>query len=147
MAISAKRRRVCVFLLQLGGPESLDEIEPFLRNLFEDVLPVPRPMRRALGGFMAKRRAPDVAPLYAKIGGSSPLRANTEAQALALEERLALLGLDAKVVVAMRYAAPRALEALEDARRLWSDAVWVALPLYPQFSFATTGSSLPTRTT
>jgi len=142
MSTPEKRRRLCVFLLQLGGPESVAEIEPFLRNLFEDVLPVPRPMRRALGNFMAKRRAPSVAPLYERIGGASPLRANTEAQARALEERLAVLGLEAKVFVAMRYAPPRVDDALEEARRHWSDATWVALPLYPQYSFATTRSSL-----
>ncbi len=135
-------RRICIFLLQLGGPETLADIEPFLRNLFADVLPVPRLVRGGLARLIAWRRAPRVAPLYAELGGGSPLRRNTEAQAQALAARLATLNISARVLVGMRYAPPRVEAALAEARQAWADAPWVALPLYPQYSFATTRSSL-----
>ncbi len=135
-------QRVCVFLLQLGGPEKLDDIEPFLRNLFEDVLPVPHFLRSFVARRIAHSRAPQVAPQYERMGGGSPLLRNTQAQGQALEQRLRQRGHDAKVLLAMRYAPPRASLALEEARLHWSDAEWVALPLYPQYSFATTRSSL-----
>ena len=134
--------QVCVFLLQLGGPQTLADIEPFLRNLFEDVLPLPRWLRRPLAGFIAKRRTPEVRPLYAEIGGGSPLLPNTEAQRDALEARLRQLGVHAKVLIAMRYAPPRASQALAYARQHLAGVPWIALSLYPQYSFATSRSSL-----
>lgn len=141
-SLEPKRRRVCVFLLQLGGPASAAEIEPFLRNLFEDVLWVPRWLRRPLARLIARRRAPKVAPLYEAIGGGSPILPNTKAQATALEARLEKAGLEPRVLICMRYAPPRAADAVDEARQDWSDARWVALPLYPQYSYATTRSSL-----
>jgi ferrochelatase len=142
MPLRAPTNRLCVFLLQLGGPDSLEAIEPFLRNLFEDVLPVPRWAKKTVAGFLAQRRAPKVAPLYEEIGGRSPLGPNTAAQAEALQASLCQQGFAARVFTAMRYAPPRALAAVDEARRLFADAPWVALPLYPQYSFATTRSSL-----
>jgi len=142
MSDTPKPRRVCVFLLQLGGPDSQETIEPFLKNLFEDVLPLPGWLRGRVAGLIARRRTPHVAPLYAEIGGGSPILANTEAQARGLEALLAARGYDARALVVMRYSPPRARAVLEEARRHWSDALWVALPLYPQYSFATTRSSL-----
>jgi protoporphyrin/coproporphyrin ferrochelatase len=142
MTDSPKPRRVCVFLLQLGGPASQDTIEPFLANLFEDVLPLPHWLRPRVARLIARRRTPKVAPLYAELGGGSPILPNTEAQATALEATLKARGFDARVLIAMRYSPPRASDALEEARRHWSDALWVALPPYPQYSFATTRSSL-----
>lgn len=134
--------QICIFLLQLGGPNTLDDIQAFLHNLFEDVLPLPRFLRRPLAGFIAKRRAPKVRPLYAEIGGGSPLLPNTEAQATALEARMAALGMPAKVLICMRYAPPRAETALAYAREHLADVPWVALSLYPQYSYATSRSSL-----
>jgi ferrochelatase len=142
MSDTPKPRRVCVFLLQLGGPDSRETIEPFLKNLFEDVLPLPRWLRGRVAGLIARRRTPHVAPLYAEIGGGSPILANTEAQARGIEALLKARGLDARTLIVMRYSPPRAQEVIEEARRHWSDALWVALPLYPQYSFATTRSSL-----
>ena len=142
MTDSTKPRRLCVFLLQLGGPERLEDVELFLRNLFEDVLPLPNWAKRKLGAFIARRRAPKVVPFYREIGGGSPIRANTQAQAAALQAQLQARDFDARVLVAMRYTPPRASEVLAEARLHWSDAAWVALPLYPQYSFATTRSSL-----
>ena len=78
--------RICVLLLQLGGPETIDDIEPFLKNLLYDVLPLPPLFRRFVAHAIAKARASKVAPLYEEIGGGSPLRRQTEEQAAALEE-------------------------------------------------------------
>ena len=141
-AIPRTEPQVCVFLLQLGGPKTLDDIRPFLRNLFEDVLPLPRWLRRPLAAFIAWRRTPEVRPLYQEIGGGSPLLANTEAQRDALEARLAALGVEAKVIIAMRYAPPRVDDGLAYARAHLKDVPWVALSLFPQYSFATSRSSL-----
>ncbi|MBI5507183.1 MAG: ferrochelatase [Deltaproteobacteria bacterium] len=137
-----KPRRVCVFLMQLGGPETLADIEPFLVNLLEDVLPAPDWLRPRLARFIAKRRTPKVTPIYRRLGGGSPLCDNTEAQAAALQARLVASGVEAEVLVAMRYAPPRVAEALAHARLTSSEATWVALPLYPQYSCATSKSSL-----
>lgn len=134
--------QVCIFLLQLGGPSDVHTIEPFLRNLFEDVLPGPRWLRGIIAGIVAKRRTPTVAPLYEEMGGGSPLLVNTEAQAAALTQRLTELGIPNRVLIAMRYAPPRFADALATARKEHGSVPWVALPLYPQFSYATTRSSL-----
>ncbi|HET6345666.1 MAG TPA: ferrochelatase [Myxococcota bacterium] len=139
---SSAKPKLCIFLLQLGGPKDLQAIEPFLRNLFADVLPLPGFLRRPLAAWIARRRTPEVAPLYQEIGGGSPLLANTEAQRAALEARLRDLGFDARVLIAMRYAPPRGAEALLEARAACASAHWLALPLYPQYSYATTRSSL-----
>lgn len=133
--------KACVFLLQLGGPETLNDIQPFLTNLFEDVFPLPKFLRRPLARWIAKKRTPKVTPLYAAMGGGSPLRRNTDAQAHALEQKLAELGIPARVFVCMRYAPPRSSTALAEAREHCGNVPWVVLPLYPQYSFATTRSS------
>lgn len=140
--VPAAKPRICIFLLQLGGPADLAAIEPFLRNLFEDVLPLPGLVRKPLARLIARRRTPEVRPLYQEIGGGSPLLPNTQAQATALETGLRALGLDATVLVCMRYAPPRAAEALLTARAHHADATWLAVPLYPHYSFATTRSSV-----
>jgi ferrochelatase len=132
----------CVFLFQLGGPKDLEGIKPFLHNLFADVLPGPMWLRNLMGQFIAWRRTPKVMPLYAALGGGSPLLPNTQAQADALTTELARRGTPCEVHIAMRYAPPRLDDALAAARRLGDDLPWVALPLYPHFSYATTRSSL-----
>jgi len=139
---SRTAQKIQVFLLQLGAPNNVAAIEPFLQNLLEDVLPVPGFLRGWLARRIAKSRAPKVAPLYEKLGGGSPLLRNTEHQATALEQELANRGLDARVVVCMRYAPPRAEAAVRTARSSLGAASWVALPLYPQYSFTTTRSSI-----
>jgi protoporphyrin/coproporphyrin ferrochelatase len=139
-------RRVGVVLFQLGGPDSLAAVEPFLYNLFCDPdiidFPFSRLGRRALARLISKTRAKKAAQHYAAIGGS-PIRRFTEQQARALEPRLIRDGVDARCVVAMRYWHPFTAEAIaqledEDAE---VDQV-VLLPLYPQYSSTTTGSSL-----
>lgn len=134
--------RTAVVLLNLGGPDSLDAVRPFLRNLFSDpaILRVPGPLRWLLAQFFSHRRAPVARKIYAQLGGASPLLAGTEAQAKALAEALADLG-EVRVEVAMRYWHPMSEEAARGLAE-WRPHRVVLLPLYPQFSTTTTASSL-----
>jgi ferrochelatase len=145
-------RRVGVVLFQLGGPDSLAAVEPFLYNLFCDPdiidFPFSRLGRRALARLISKTRAKKAAQHYAAIGGS-PIRRFTEQQAAALEACLMRNGVNARCVVAMRYWHPSTAEAIaqllytrQDARQDAELDQVVLLPLYPQYSSTTTGSSL-----
>ena len=141
----AQTRRVGVVLFQLGGPDSLDAIEPFLYNLFCDPdiidFPFARIGRKPLAKFIATTRSRKVRHHYSVIGGGSPIRRFTEMQARALELRLAESELDAICVVAMRYWHPFTAEAVQQLQAAERDEI-VLLPLYPQYSSTTTGSSL-----
>ena len=132
-----------VVVLQLGGPETLDDVRPFLENFFRDLLAdnVPGFLVRPLAWLIATLRAPYSRRLYASIGGGSPLRAQTQAQADALRDELRRRGHGWPVYVAMRNWRPDTSEMLRAAQ---ADGVTqlVALPLYPQYSFATTRSSV-----
>ena len=134
--------RVAVVLLNLGGPDSLAAVEPFLRNLFQDpaILRLPAPLRRLLARLIAKRRGPEARAIYRRMGGRSPLLAETEAQARFLREALGDLG-TVEVVVAMRHWHPTSGESARQVASFRPDRV-VLLPLYPQFSTTTTASSL-----
>src|ERR1022692_2814539 len=138
-------RRVGVVLFQLGGPDTLAAIEPFLYNLFCDPdiidFPFARIGRKPLAKLISTTRARKVQPHYATIGGGSPIRRFTEQQALALESELAHRGLDARCFVAMRYWHPFTSEAIAELQAAQCDEV-VLLPLYAQYSSTTTGSSL-----
>jgi len=143
MAIST--RRIGVVLFQLGGPDTLEAIEPFLFNLFCDPdiidFPFARIGRKPLAKLISSTRARRVQHHYAAIGGGSPIRRYTEQQARALQLKLTASGLDARCFVAMRYWHPFTREAIEQLRAAQCDEV-VLLPLYPQYSSTTTGSSL-----
>lgn len=133
--------KTAVLLLQMGGPDSLDAVEPFLVNLFSDreIIRIgPAFLQPAIARFIARRRAPKVERYYERIGGKSPIRELTEAQAAALEERL---GPEYRCFVAMRYWRPSTLEALAAIRREGITRI-IALSLYPHYSRATTGSSV-----
>jgi protoporphyrin/coproporphyrin ferrochelatase len=138
-------RRVGVVLFQLGGPDTLESIEPFLYNLFCDPeiidFPFARIGRKPLARLISATRARKVQHHYATIGGGSPIRRNTEGQAQALETELRSHGLDAHCFVAMRYWHPFTQEAIDRVREAGCDEL-VLLPLYPQYSSTTTGSSL-----
>jgi ferrochelatase len=138
-------RRVGVFLFQLGGPDTPGAIEPFLFNLFCDPdiidFPFARIGRKPLARLISATRAKKVQHHYQAIGGASPIRRFTERQASALQEKLAADGLDATCFVAMRYWHPFTAEAIQQFRAANCDEV-VLLPLYPQYSSTTTGSSL-----
>lgn len=132
-------------MFQLGGPETLEDIEPFLFNLFCDPdiidFPFARLGRKPLAKLISATRASKVRHHYAEIGGGSPIRRNTEAQARALERALRAQGLDARCVVAMRYWRPFTREAVAELAAAGCEQI-VLLPLYPQYSSTTTGSSL-----
>jgi protoporphyrin/coproporphyrin ferrochelatase len=144
MGMARILKRVGVVLFQLGGPESLAAVEPFLYNLFCDPdiidFPFARLGRRALAKLISKTRAKKASEHYAAIGGS-PIRRFTEQQAAALEARLMREGVDARCVVAMRYWHPFTAEAVAQLQDAELDQI-VLLPLYPQYSSTTTGSSL-----
>lgn len=136
--------KIGVVLFQLGGPDSLDAIEPFLYNLFCDPdiidFPFARIARQPLAKLISTTRAKKVAHHYAEIGGKSPLLEFTRRQSQALESALRR-DLDAKVVIAMRYWHPLTSEAIAELERFGPEEV-VLLPLYPQFSKTTTQSSV-----
>jgi ferrochelatase len=132
--------RHAVVLMNLGGPDSPAAIRPFLYNLFSDpaIIGLPAPLRRPLAWLIAMRRSTVAGEIYAHLGGASPLLANTEAQARALE---AALGADYRCFIAMRYWHPLTAAAVA-AVKAWQPDDIVLLPLYPQFSTTTTDSSL-----
>jgi ferrochelatase len=132
--------RVAVVLMNLGGPDSLEAVRPFLVNLFNDpaIIGLPRPLRWPLARLIAWRRAPVARMIYARLGGQSPLLANTNAQAHALE---GALGSGFRCFVAMRYWHPSSAETAREVAD-WAPDEIVCLPLYPQFSTTTTASSL-----
>jgi protoporphyrin/coproporphyrin ferrochelatase len=138
-------RRIGVVLFQLGGPDTLEAIEPFLFNLFCDPdiidFPFARIGRKPLAKLISSTRSKKVQNHYAIIGGGSPIRRFTEQQARALQLKLTESGLDARCFVAMRYWHPFTAEAIEQLQAAQCDEV-VLLPLYPQYSRTTTGSSL-----
>src|SRR5438270_5221326 len=138
-------RRVGIVLFQLGGPDTLEAIEPFLYNLFCDPdiidFPFARIGRKPLAKLISSTRARKVQHHYACIGGGSPIRKHTERQARALESELHDRGINAHCFVAMRYWHPFTHEAIEQLRAAEIDEI-VLLPLYPQYSSTTTGSSL-----
>ncbi len=133
-----------VVVFQLGGPDSLEAVQPFLYNLFCDPdiidLPFAFLFRKRLAKFISTKRAPKVQGLYKRIGGKSPILKLTNRQALALEKELNKT-INAKVYVAMRYWNPMT-ESVVD--KVYSDGVekLVMLPLYPHYSKTTTGSSM-----
>ncbi len=134
--------RTAVVLFNLGGPDSPAAVRPFLRNLFSDpaILRVPGSLRWFLAWLISTRRAPTARAIYDRIGGASPLLAETRAQAEALAAALADLG-EVRVEPAMRYWHPFA-DAAAESLAAWAPDRIVALPLYPQFSTTTTASSL-----
>jgi ferrochelatase len=143
-AFPASQEKLGVVLFQLGGPDSLSAVEPFLHNLFLDPdiidFPLAKLARPVLAKLMAASRAKKVQQSYARLGGKSPLVEWTRRQAQALERALRE-SLDVRVVVAMRYWHPFTSEAIENLVRERVSKL-VLLPLYPHYSKTTTGSSL-----
>ncbi|KAJ7958336.1 Ferrochelatase [Quillaja saponaria] len=144
--LHAMEEKVGVLLLNLGGPETLNDVQPFLFNLFADpdIIRLPRLfqfLQRPLAQLISVLRAPKSKEGYAAIGGGSPLRKITDEQAHALQMALEAKGMPVNVYVGMRYWYPFTEEAV---RQIKKDAITrlVVLPLYPQFSISTTGSSI-----
>ncbi len=138
------QKKIAVVLFQLGGPDSLESVKPFLYNLFcdPDIINFPGAFlaRKLLAKIIANRRAPIAAAHYKEIGGKSPIFELTNAQAVALQQELAKY-CNAKVFVAMRYWNPLSSVAVAAIKKDNFSQV-ILLPLYPQYSMATTLSSL-----
>lgn len=134
--------KVAIVLFNLGGPDSPQAVEPFLRNLFGDpaIISLPWIVRAPLGRFIAHRRAPVARAIYDHIGGRSPILEQTQAQANALEAALGRDGIDVKCFIAMRYWHPFSDAAAKAVKAYNPDKI-VLLPLYPQFSTTTSASS------
>ncbi|MEB3337196.1 MAG: ferrochelatase, partial [Leptolyngbyaceae bacterium] len=135
--------RTGVLLLNLGGPDQLEDVRPFLFNLFSDpeIIRLPFPwLQKPLAWMISSSRARKSQENYRQIGGGSPLRRITEEQAQALGEQLQHKGQDVKVYVGMRYWHPFTEEAIARIKRDRIERL-VILPLYPQFSISTSGSS------
>ena len=132
--------RTAIILFNLGGPDRLDAVKPFLFNLFNDpaIIGLPQPLRWMVAQLISSRRAPTARSIYEHMGGRSPIVGNTEEQARALD---ALFGPDFKCFIVMRYWHPRAHDQVAAVKQWAPDRV-LLLPLYPQFSTTTTASSV-----
>jgi ferrochelatase len=135
--------KLAVILFNLGGPDSPEAVEPFLRNLFSDpaIIALPAIIRLPLARLIARRRAPVARKIYDHIGGASPIFAETRKQANALENALSGDGVEAKAFVAMRCWHPFSDGAARAVKAFAPDKI-VLLPLYPQYSTTTSASSL-----
>ena len=131
-----------VILFNLGGPDSLENIEPFLFNLFNDpaIIDIPSFFRYPLAKFLSKRRTPIAKKIYKEIGNKSPILELTKIQAKSLEDNLLEKG-DYKCFVVMRCWHPRAFNVIKKVKEYNPEEI-ILLPLYPQFSATTSGSSI-----
>ena len=132
-----------VILFNLGGPDSLESVEPFLFNLFNDpaILSLPTILRYPLAKLISKRRTPTAKAIYSEMGGSSPILEQTKMQALAIEESLKDQSDDYKCFIVMRCWNPRASLVIKEIMNYKPEQI-ILLPLYPQYSDSTSGSSI-----
>jgi ferrochelatase len=134
-----------IILFNLGGPDKLESVEPFLFNLFNDpaILSLPGFLRYPLAKLISNRRAPIAKKIYQELGGSSPILKLTEQQSSALEAKLNQNQLvdKYKCFIVMRCWHPRATEVIKNVQSYEADEI-ILLPLYPQYSAATSGSSI-----
>jgi ferrochelatase len=144
---SAQDVKVGVLLLNLGGPEKTEDVEGFLYNLFADpdIIRLPKPLsplQKTIALIISKRRAPKSIAAYESIGGGSPILKYSNEQADLVKQSLSTrYGVDVETYIGMRYWYPFTEEALEEIRKDGVNAL-VIVPLYPQFSISTSGSSL-----
>ena len=132
--------KIAVVLLNLGGPDSLEAVQPFLENLFNDPDIFKLPFQKALARYVSKKRAPKIQKEYELIGGKSPINMWTEKQRKMLEDKLRMK-FDIDVLIAMRYWKPLTEETVKKIEE-GDYAKIILLPLYPHFSVSTTGSSI-----
>lgn len=135
--------RKAVILFNLGGPDSLTAVEPFLFNLFNDpaIINLPQILRYPLAKLISKRRAPVAKAIYEEMGGKSPILEETETQAKAIEKSLKNEDDDYKCFIVMRCWHPRADSVIKHVKTFNPEQI-ILLPLYPQYSNATSGSSI-----
>lgn len=133
--------KTAVVLFNLGGPDSLKAVRPFLFNLFNDaaIITLPQPLRFLIATMISLKRARKARGIYRQIGGKSPILQQTVAQAEALEKKLCENG-EFKVFVSMRHWHPMSRVVAKKVKAYKPDHI-VLLPLYPQFSTTTTGSA------
>lgn len=148
--MTSSPRKTAVILFNLGGPDSLEAVQPFLFNLFYDpvIIGAPKPIRWLLARKISRKRAPTAQEIYRHLGGKSPLLEQTTAQAQALQaemqRQLRQAGAEESEVrpfLCMRYWHPMTRQVVEEVKAYGPDLV-LLLPLYPQYSIATTGSSV-----
>ena len=134
--------KTAIILFNLGGPDTLSAVKPFLFNLFNDpaILRMPKIPRYLLAKLISNLRTRKARGIYQRMGGRSPILPNTIAQATALETTLNNQGLHAKTFVCMRYWHPMSAEVVQAVHDFSPDRI-ILLPLYPQFSTTTTESS------
>lgn len=142
--MTIRQNRLAVVLMNLGGPDTLDAVRPFLRNLFSDpaIISLPWPLRPLLAEIISRTRTKKARKIYQQMGGASPLFLNTKSQAQHLKQLLKekIPDQEVQVFVVMRYWHPRASEVVGKVKSFQPTQV-ILLPLYPQFSITTTGSS------
>ncbi len=135
--------RLAIVVFNLGGPDGPAAVRPFLFNLFNDpyIIPLPQPLRWLFATTISTLRASKSRGYYNRIGGKSVLLAETQAQARALEEAAKPLAKDVRTFVLMRYWHPMAREVVQQLKAYAPTRI-VVLPLYPQYSTTTTGTTL-----
>jgi ferrochelatase len=137
-------KKIAVVMFNLGGPDNLDAVKPFLFNLFNDpaIITLPNPFRWLVAKLISSRRAPIAKDIYREIGGKSPILEETEKQRLKLERILNKKDDDEfKCFIFMRYWHPFAEAVIKDVKAYDADEI-IILPLYPQYSVTTTGSGI-----
>ena len=132
-----------VILFNLGGPDSLEAVQPFLFNLFNDpgIISLPTIFRYPLAKFISKRRTPVAKAIYSEMGGKSPILEETQSQADAIEKALKQETDEYKCFIVMRCWNPRAISVIKKVKEFNPQQI-ILLPLYPQYSNATSGSSI-----
>ena len=132
-----------IILFNLGGPDSLDAVQPFLFNLFNDpaIISLPWILRYPLAKFISKRRTPIAKAIYAEMGGKSPILEETQRQSHAIEKTLEQEQDEYKCFIVMRCWNPRAADVIKKVKEFNPRQI-ILLPLYPQYSNATSGSSI-----
>ena len=138
------KEKVAVVLLNMGGPDSLKAVKPFLFNLFYDpaIIALKNPLRWLAAKYLSAKRAVVARGIYEKIGGKSPLREMSEDQAKALEQHLnSDQEVDYKCFISMRYWHPFSYETAKQVRKFSPDRI-IVIPLYPHYSITTVGSSI-----
>lgn len=138
------KEKVAVVLFNMGGPDSLKAVKPFLFNLFYDpaIIALKNPLRWMVAKIISRKRMPIAKEIYGRMGGKSPILEQTKAQATALENKLNEDNeAEYTCFIAMRYWHPFSRETVEQVKKYNPDRI-ILLPLYPHYSITTVGSSL-----
>lgn len=142
--MNINKKKIAIVLFNLGGPDNLKSVKPFLFNLFYDkaIINLPNPLRYIIAKLISTTREKKSQKIYSLIGGKSPLLEETEKQKLALAENLKqVTNEDFNIFINMRYASPKIEETIKQIKE-YNPTEVILLPLYPQFSTTTTGSSV-----